>query len=148
MKKGTTGGYRATEYDRIVAPDSGGYIGKSYYCVIGLPGLWRRVKSPGFADPNTVGVLPAYYDGIIYLVPDPLAISELIEGGIAFPNTPGQKIVDDLIFARLLPNKSDANGFHSDTAAAEKIASPEPPESAFGEPVDDAPTSAGDEPAI
>lgn len=133
MKTGTTGGYRAAEYDLIAAAETGGFFGKSFYCVIGLPGLWRRVRDPKVADAAARGILPAFYDGgIIYLSPDTAANGELAEGGIAFPDTPGQKIVADLVAARLRMAEPAANGTGEtvatefDPAPAANNAAPEP----------------------
>ena len=66
MKK-TTGGYRAAQFETIIAADRGDYADKFLYAVEGLPGLWRRAKAPK-VDPASVGLLACWYDGgIIYL---------------------------------------------------------------------------------
>lgn len=105
----TTGGHRASEYEKIQATDSGGYLNKKLYAVSDLPGIWRRVKEPKVPDTSTVGVLACWFDGgIIFLEPAPTECNELNEGGFA---NPGDKYTPEAIdlYMILMVSKTGGN---------------------------------------
>lgn len=86
--KRTTGGARCHEFECVQATESGGdWLNKSLYIVDGQPGLWRRVKNPQVSDPQSRGVLPAFFDaGIVYVKPAARETEEMIVAGWLSPN--------------------------------------------------------------
>lgn len=96
MKK-TSGGYRAMEFEGVVAGEaSDDYLSRKLYSLEGQGGIWRRVAWHRSED--TECVLAFFDGGLIALVPQREVAKELAEAGFV-----------------------DANGSHFTAAASELV---------------------------
>lgn len=103
MKK-TTGGFRAAQFETILAADRGEYADKFLYSVEGLPGVWRRAKAPKM-NPENVGLLACWFDGGIIYLEHCASVNEEIE------HTQYQEALEDELagfLERLKANREDA----------------------------------------
>ena len=128
MKK-TTGGYRAAQFETIVAAERGSYSDKSLYTVEGLPGVFRRCKAPK-VDPATVGLLPCWYDGEIVYLEHCVPVNDELGHAECKVDNPDELAA---FMDGLHQKREAALAREMETAAAAQPAASEPPKPAGGQ---------------
>lgn len=135
MKK-TTGGYRAAQFETVVAVDKGAYADKFLYVVEGLPGVWRRCKAPK-GDPAASGLLPCWYDGdVVYLEHCVSVNDELAHAAVTVENPTELAAFMDSLHQR----REDAMMREREAAPKSEPAAHEPGQKGGAESADQQPT--------
>lgn len=104
--KVSKGGYRASCFELIEAPQRGDYVDRSLWVVDGFPGVWRRCKMPK-GDPADSGLLPCWFDGAIIYLEHCGAIGEELKHATAEFADPQEAIRVQTLMTELSEKRTD-----------------------------------------